>query len=264
MRVKQTKNFRRGLEYISIFLVLGCVHAPVKPVPFEANDFWAEQGMRWEALSLVLGKITARISGKEGTHTGRGHLVTELPARLRLELRDPLGRVQLLIVSMGRELTAYYPAQKLAYIDKSWGKSYFMELLRMELSVTDLQSLFVGFLPAAKRGETWSWDSESGLYTSHLVLAGKEARVHLDPQLLCVRRVVFGGRVPLDVQFRDFQPCCTEGGRKRPLAVARHIKLTSDQGSIDVQWEDLQPFQGEKESSAFRVDLPAEVEKRVF
>jgi len=228
-----------------VVLLAGCASAPPRqPTGLGEKSFWADQAKRSTKLKHVNGALGLRYKTKQMNVGGRGRIASTLGDGLRLELRDPLGRVRFLVALKGPKFAAYFPSEKKAYIDSERGTRYLRQFLGVGASFEEVQDLFFGVMPRTfglKRLDSWEWDPSKGSYKGSAKLAkGGQLRVWVHPgngaiELLQAQR----GPDVVEVRYTDFSPCC---GKDSP-ALANVVVLEPEhrRTSIIAEWDDLTP-----------------------
>jgi len=248
----------------------GCAHRPPKvPTGLRPQSFWADQKFRRVFLTKLNGKLSMRYTGKSERVSGKGLVVSELPERTRLELRDPLGRVRYLAALSGASLTVFYPSEKIAYLDGEAGTRYLKKFLGVELPFENLVELFVGILPERfhpKALDNWDWDASLGAYVGTGRSSGGRVTVAVDPDLAILRRLTLeiSGET-LVVDYADPEPCCENSKKKEklPIQLAAVVTVTQSRtkNAMEVEWDKLRVFEDPYNTDVFRLVLPEDVKK---
>ena len=253
---------------VLLFGLAGCVHAPPREATgLTAEVFWRDQALRRSRLSVISAKLRLRYEAHKDGVSGRGRLLTQLPSGLRLELRDPLGRVQYQVTIDGEQFAAYYPSQKRVYLDAKAGAEYMKRFLGVSFSFRDLHSLLMGILPDSFSGNAlqgWDWDSGAGLYRARLEKNGVKLALGIDPDSAALRELTWeSARDSARVTYQDFFPCCgspLETNRPR-LGGLVSVKLDKARSQVEAEWEDVVMVEPTKDGETFRPTLPADVKR---
>jgi|GEM_PF-1703486 len=253
-------------DFFSLLFLSSCSHLPEKaPIAFTPTQFWNEQALRSSQVSRIFGKVKMHYRGKKESISGRGRVVAELPTRIRMELRDPLGRMRYLVTLAGGSLVAYYPTLKIAYLDARSGAAYLKRIVGTSLSFDELQSLMLGLLPKSlhqKSFKEWKWDGGKGLYRGTLEFEERLLTLGIDPKLIAIREAQVDSRKEsLQLNYADFQPCCEAIGKlssKERVALAQSVNVShlTSHSYIDVEWDEMRHFESPKNGEVYRVDLP--------
>lgn len=245
------------LGVATLFLV-GCASAPPRqPTGLGEKAFWNDQARRAAKLRNVNGALGVRYKTKQTNVGGRGRIASSLGEGLRLELRDPLGRVRFLVSLKGARFAAYYPSEKKAYVDSEHGTRYLRQFLGVGASFEEVQDLFFGVMPRTfglKKLDTWDWDANRGAYLGTAKLRNGALRVWVHPdhgaiEMLQAQR----GNDVVEVRYSDFLPCCGKGSP----ALANVVVLEPEhrRTSITAEWDDLSPV-GTLNASTFTWEAP--------
>jgi outer membrane biogenesis lipoprotein LolB len=257
------------LAIIAGLCLAGCAHrVPLEPTGLAPSAFWKDQAVRRIQLKRISGRLSLHYEGKKESVTGKGNVVADLPGRMRIELRDPLGRMQYMALLSESRLLAYYPSEKTVYTDSSGGKNYLRHFLGMQLSFDDLQQLFFGILPYSGSGELkgWSWNSTDGTYEATFTAGNRTFTLSVDGKLAALRRLTIespGQQVA--VEYTDFKTCCDVKVVPRDApALAREVAVIHEKSKsrIELDWKEIKPLDaGALSGPVFHFDVPAGVEK---
>lgn len=210
--------------------------------------FWENQAKKREVTRRVQGKIRLQLTDKHQSISGNGSFYSS-PEGLRIELRDPLGRLQYINVLKGKSIfSAYYPTQSKVYFDRVQGRAYLRDFLGLEINFYELKELWLGILPFKK--------SEAQL----------EKAIDLEGQgqtLLTFNGGGFQSEVSIDSQsgealnfnlktahfdahfeFSEFARCCEEQLSQNELPrLARNVflKIENERTEIDLDWVEIIP-----------------------
>lgn len=253
---------------VGIFLV-GCVHAPKKKATgLTAAQFWAEQNNRGNELKIVSGKLGIHFETKKDNVTGAGRLLTAGPSTLRLELRDPLGKLQMLVTLFQGLATVYYPTEKSAYVDGKGGTAYLRQFLGAEYSFDELRDLMLGILPRTMRPEAagkkdfdrFEWDGNQGQYVGSLKLRDRTLTVGIDGETGVLRKLQTENA---EVTFANFSGVKNTGRSEERVLYAETVDIRQkNTGSvIEVDWKEISRLKQSPASDVFRETLPETVRR---
>lgn len=252
-----------------LLLVTACAHLPRRsPTGLTPAAFWIAQQTRVTVLSKISGKLNVRYSGKKQSVSGRGRILVQGPQKVRLELRDPLGRLQYVLTLDGKDMVAYYPSQKTAYLDDRAGTEYLREFMGIDVSLSELESLFVGIIPPLSPRNafaSWDWDPEAGYYRGVLdQTKGQKVTAWVDGEHGALRDLELDSAAEkIRVHYSDFSSCC--GGTEAvPLASTVAIELERSKVSMEVEWQDIEALGQPRGAEVFQASLPGDVKKIVL
>ena len=220
---------------------------------------------------MLNGKIRLSYQGRKQSVSGKGRILTQVPAQVRLELRDPLGRVAYLLALNGKKFTAYYPSQKRAFLGEDSGNEYFRSSLGLEAGFDELQRMLLGLLPdRVGRGPftSWDWDDEKGAYRTEVKRGEMLWRVFVDGKTAALRELALESPTEtFHVQYSDFEPCCGAmrmGAVKVALAGTVLVSMERAGTAVELQWEDIEKIASPRGGEAFQISLPEDVKKTSF
>ena len=250
--------------------ILGCAHISEKPpTGLTPTQFWAEQANRAAELKAFSGKLTLHFEAKKESVTGQGRVLGRSPGQLRLELRDPLGKLQYLMALNGNQMTAFYPTEKIAYLDNRGGGAYLKEYLGADYSFEDLRDLMVGLIPrsmqngAKKEFDQWQW--RSGRYDGTFKSKDKTITVSVDGESGTLRKLKSESKLEtIEVNFSDLMPVKVPHGDRLLVAEIVEVKQKSSGTRIEVNWAEVMPVAQPPNAEVFKVDLPDNVRKIRF
>ncbi len=261
---------------VFLFLISSCAflqpRPPVKPI--EAKEFWAvfwrNQTRKKLETQAIQGKIRLDMAEKKQTLSGTGTLYSS-PEGLRLELRDPLGRLQYAAVLDGKKFfLAYYPSQNRAYSDKAQGGIYLREFLGLGMSFYDLKDLWLGILPF-KRSELQLESVEKTDREGQLLAVLKKGKLQIDAlvdsttgEILNLEWKNFDFKA--NFEFSEFAKCCEEYTTQNELPrVGRSVflKIENQASELDLEWVEIVP-PSEKGKGIFSLELPGSVRKIIL
>lgn len=263
----------QGLLWVlGLVWMAGCAHTPkALPTGLQPDAFWKEQAARSGDTKQVSSRIYFRYESKKQNLGGQGKLVLQAPGALRMELRDPLGRLQYVATLSEKDFVARYPRQNVAYVDTASGGAYLRRVLGVHVSFHELRDLLVGLIPETLRKnkfDTWEWSDEEGTYVGTFHWKGKRVQAGVDGTRATLTWLKVDGGKPADtamIRYTDFDSCCNlEGnGQISQFPLARNVALQmSETGTtVSVEWEDVQSFREPKPSEVFKAELPQQTKK---
>lgn len=256
------------LTWVALFLFCGCAHRQPLPDPGRGPELlWGDQTNRARFFSKVTGRLTLGYEGNRQSVSGHGQVLSDLKGRLRIELRDPLGRVQYLALLYKEHLAAYYPSEKVAYTDSRSGEKYLKKFLNIELSFADLQAFFLGILPGGVIGQKelaeWKWEPYQGVYLTSVKRGNRQYQLKVDGSTGAILRATI--ELPhqkVEVAYSNFK----SGGATNVnasehdsvwLGYVVEIHHEASQSSIEVDWKDLHPIEsGVERDELFQFQAP--------
>ncbi len=254
---------KKSLFLILVLLLSACASKPAKkavPTGLTAFDFWKRQVARTEEAKSLSAKLFVRYTGPKESVSGRGRLFSELPRHLRMELRDPLGRVQYVAATEEDKFTAYYPGQKRAYTDTKAGGAYVRRFLGLPLSFKDMQSSLLGLVPkAAKvdRFSDWKWDENLGAYVGKGGAGANRVTAVVDADNGQLTDLTWEtGKETIRVAYSEFSACCGKGKGVTQFAHLVDIKVDKGETAVSAEWDDVAPLPANTTSEFFRVAVP--------
>ncbi len=255
-----------------VVLIASCVHKPpaATPTGLLPADFWRDQQRRVFATSSISGKVHVRYEGNRDRVSGKGLLVAQLPDHIRLELRDPLGRTHYIAGLDKTRLVAYYPRQKLAYVDQHSGNAYLKKTFGMEVSFSELHQIMLGMLPSSRPGmpvDSWDWDAEKGAYRALIKLRGNPATVWIDGTRGTIQEMFLTvGQEKIHVEYQDFESCCerdSASGKVAGVAMAANVSVRLERLKtlVAFEWDKIDSTAGNASGSTFEIALPEGIQK---
>ena len=248
-----------GAGALLVLMMAGCAHTPPRqPTGLKAADFWSKQRERRAAISRLQAKVHVRYQGPRESVSGKGRLLFDFPDRLRLEIRDPLGRLQYLAAVDREAFTAYYPSQARAYRDAQAGRAYVRRFLGIPLSFRDLQSVFLGVIGDATGVGSfteWEWVPDRGQYRGVGSVGATRVICHVDPDTALPVEVEWEtGGERLSVHYADFENCCAGP----PILLAHEVEIAVESGGTRVatEWGAVERVKDKIQGQAFKVLIP--------
>jgi len=251
-----------------LFVVSACSHTPrAQPTGLGQAGFWSEQTQRSQEVKLLSGKVRLSYQGRKQSVSGKGRLLSQLPAQARMELRDPLGRVAYVVALNGKKFTAYYPSQKRAFVGEDGGREYFKSSMGLEAGFDELQRMLLGLLPErAGKGPfpNWEWDDGKGAYRADMKRGDTHWHLFIDGKSAALRQVTIESPTEtIMVQYSDYGPCCGSLDSGNQIALASTVQVTMDRAgtAVELQWEDIEKNEAPRGADSFQVTLPEDVKK---
>lgn len=253
----------RIIAMLTLFLLLGCSSMKrYEPTGLTPADFWKEQSTRRTELEMITAKVRLTFRGKERSLSGQGRALLQGWDRSRLELRDPLGRTHLVLASISRDFTAYYPQQKKAFVDKRSGKGFVFRLLKMHSSFLDLEGVLLGLLPRSGTEEMkdWEWNEITAQYRGVIRIGDLQVVCFVDGYLGALRGLlVKSPSGEIEVRYSGFEPCCARRGKNIRLAKDVELTLMNSQTSLQAEWLEIEGIDSPRPDSAFRPEFGKDV-----
>lgn len=257
----------RSIWFIGL-LLLSCAHVPSKPpTGLTPEEFWKDQVNRKAVLKYVSAKIDLSFRGEKETVSGSGRVVWEFRDRLRLVLRDPLGREQYVLLFTQNKLQAYYPSKNTLYIDSQSGKTYLKKFLGVNERFPEFQGLWLGVLPVVgskHKFERWEWDGTAGTYQGVLRIQDSVYHCSVNGKTASLEELrIERDGIVIEIEFEDFERVERQ---EASASVAHLVKLEmpDERSRVEVEWNELTPLMKEPDSSAFVLSLSPNVEKIVL
>lgn len=257
--------------YILLILIVSCSHTPVvvsPPRDIPQPEFWQGQELRTQSTRRLQGTVVVRAQWKKQRLTGRGQFLTQLPAQVRMELRDPLGRLQYLLNLSGSNVTAYYPREKLVYLDEKSGEAYLTKFMGLDITLPELQDFLIGRIP--NRFETipqfdeWAWEGATGYYRGVMKWGGRHLVAEVDPRTLALKALRIENKIEeILIQYKDFAPCC-HPTKNIQVAQTVRVSLKVANTEFEFSWKTLEAFKTPKNDEVFSVQLPEGVKTIVL
>ncbi len=260
---------------LSLPLTISCTSMPpvVSLTSSQTQDslnlFWKQQERKKIEVQTIQAKIRLDIVEKKRSVSGVGTVFSS-PDGLRLELRDPLGRLQYAVVLQGnKKFTAYYPSQNTTYSDSTHGANYLKEFLNLGMNFYELKNLWLGVVPITRSNSQLEGVKPSEKFGQHW-LNFKKSDLHLatlvDVNNGDVLKVVWQSpSFAVEFEFSDFASCCQEhvpSGDSPRIGRNVFLKNGNQESEIELDWVTIS-IAKKRDQSVFELDLPANV-KRVF
>jgi len=249
-------------------LISGCGSVAILPEPvnFKPVNFNKDQAKRVKLLKRFSSSLRIRYKGKGMSLSGKGNAVTEVPNYTRIELRDPFGRTQNIVVLNKKLLITYYPTKKRAYFDNEAGKRYLKNMAGVSLSFKTFQYLLIGALPRdlqKKKLKDLKWDGRAGVYRTTITGKHYVAELFIDPNRYTLRKVrLIKGDEAIVVTYEDTWECC-EGNLKTKVFMPGEVALESvdDDLAVQVSWNKIKVLREPIDKRVFKIQLPKYVRK---
>ncbi len=252
---------KRILPFLVIFLLTHCAKEIKNnpPTGLKLETFVKEQVHRRDYFKQSTGKFWFEYQGSPHIR-GRGLYVANLPGQVRMELRDPLGRLHLILALNGDQFVAYLPQEKKAYLDSKKGALFLKKWIRWEVPMDKFLPLGLGSLPKETRLTGWKWDGVKSVYLSEsktpdalsLSVEGEEA---------ILTQVGFKNPA-FSVNYVDAQKCCSRTGiGDDKFWFARTVKVGEKSGNqfdpiLDIEWGEMNSWTPPEGSKPFEIKLP--------
>lgn len=264
----------KAAALISLVLLCACTSTPTRPGGQEPGEelttdrFWQDQKTRALEAAQISAKVHLSYQGKRQKVSGLGRIVTQ-PEKLRLELRDPLGRIHYLAVLNGSQFTAHYPRQKLAYQDQKFGGAYVLDFLGIDFTFAELHTLLLGILPErlGRRFETWYRDTSDGLYRGILTSGSYRVSAAVDPNTAALKALELASASgKILIAYSAFQPCCHGISSSSSVRVAQVVDLKLDRAktALAIEWDKISPLEEQRPDDVYRIEVPEQDQKIVL
>ena len=221
----------------------------------------------------VSSRVYFRYEGKKQNMGGQGRLVMQGSDAMRMELRDPLGRLQYVATLSEHQFVARYPRQNVAYLDQISGGAYLRRLLGIQVSFQELKDLLIGIVPATLKKakfDSWEWNADEGVYVGVFKLNHRRVECGIDPKRAALAWMKITGEKASDaatIKYSEFDSCCRLEGNGNvsqfPLAHTVSLQMAETGTSVSLEWQDVETFKDPKPAQVFKAELP-ETTKRVM
>ncbi len=243
-----------------------CASKPLKvETGLKQSDFWEGQKERRQFLVQLDGKAKVRLEEKGRSVSGNGRILMPSQDSIKMELRDIFGRLHFSANKKKTSFTAYFPYQKLAYLDTEGGMRYLSQKLKVALPFDEVMDLWLGRLPSSFMNLTfksWEWDAAEGDYVGRLENKNILIECHVDGDLAVLKKIVWLKPEPaFQVIYDDVGECCGEkkSSDKIDLAYSAKLEVLGSKEKVEVEWDDL--VTGAKLPRNFDIELPKDTEK---
>lgn len=247
-------------------LVAGCAHKIFpEPAGYSVSGFWKDQKARRSLLRQAAAKLSLSYRDPKQGFSGKGQALWSLPQRGRLEVRDPFGRLQYVLVASPKGFSAFYPGDGTWFRDEAAGRDYFRHFIGVDQTFGEMTGWLLGILPdsAGESLDAWAWLPRQGVYEGKLRAGGWSITMGVDPQNDSLR----WARAERDgagffVEYGSFSPCCGGGGvnvrtETTPLARSVRIESLKTGQAIESEWQELSPVKKTPEGERFEFKPPA-------
>lgn len=259
------------LTVAGVLTLLGCASTPkAQPTGLLPEAFWKEQQSRLTDTRQMTSRVFFHYENKKTSLGGQGRLVLQAPNALRMELRDPLGRLQYVATLQERQFVARYPRQSLAYLDQESGAAYLRRVLGIHVSFGELKDLLIGVVPQTLRKakfDSWRW-SDEGVYVGTFKLKDRRIEAGVDPHQATLVWLKVDADRPSDravIRYADFDSCCKLEGNGRssdfPLAHNVSLQMSETGTTVSLEWQDVQSYREPKPAEIFKAELPEPTKK---
>jgi len=231
---------RRWIFLLAIGVSLyGCATIPVLPPhPPPAEDLLKQVEARLQVPQGLKGLAWLKVSSPGKNFQAQQVLFVERPAFLRLESLGPLGTPQLYLVTDGRELSLYDPAENRYYRGPATAH-HLSSALPIPLGPEEAAAFLLGGLPLIDpESSSVRADREKGLWVLDLASPARAERQSLwvHPQSFQIlfaetRRAGSSRRLT----FSEFEPV-------QGISFPKKIQLTSleSKGQISVEYQEVE------------------------
>lgn len=230
-----------------------------------AQDFWEEQESRKNDFKAWEGKARVVLEEHGKNASGSGRIFFMSPDKIKMELRDPFGRLHFTAIKKKQSFLAHFVSQKVAYLEQEGGREYLKQKLGVDLPYDEVLGLWLGKLPKKLEGATfqsWEWDAMEGNYVGRLEKSGYEVICHVDGDMGVLKKIEWKKPAPsFQVIYDDLGTCCSDKKNNDKVAFAYSAKFENLNASqkVEVEWEDV--FLNPKPPKQFDMDLPKDTEK---
>lgn len=254
--------------FLAIFFLMfaACATKPLKKeTGLKQEDFWQDQKERREFLVQLDGKAKVRLEEKGRSVSGNGRIMMPSPQFIKMELRDIFGRLHFSAYKNKSAFTAYFPYQKIAYLENEGGLRYLFEKLKVSLSFDQVIDIWLGRLPenlTRLTFQSWAWDAKEGNYIGKANSDKYEFECHVDGDLGVLKKLVWLKPLPqFQVLYDDIGECCGEkkNNERVDLAYSAKLEVLGSKEKVEVDWEDLTA--SAKLPRINDIELPKETEK---
>lgn len=237
----------KTLLILFLLWLSGCAHKVVKtPTALTLQSFLKDQTTRTSLSRKFTGKLDLRFESKSESVSGGGRAAGGSDHHTRLELRDPLGRVQYVLAQTPEKVSIYLPTSKILYLDKADGRTYFRKTLGQSLSVSELRKIWLGVathaqgIPLVK----WHWDGQKEAFRTSGTKGKTRVELLIDGDHAAVKEMqVVTESGTYRVQYSDFEKV-----GEVSLAHTVDVTLENTGEKIRVEWDQLDwDFKGDVE-----------------
>lgn len=238
---------------------LGCASKPIKPpTTLTLAEFWKEQSGRETRTKKFSGKLSVTFKGPEENVSGSGRIVSLGPNQSRLELRDPLGRTQYVLVETTKGVWVFVPSLKKQYRDSQQGRAYFKRTLGIGLSSHELKRLWLGMAPlqAGTLLEGWHWDYDREAFAAKKKQKDQEVDLYIDGDTGALREArVKDKSGTYKIEYGEIEE--VEG-----LHFAHTVKITvlNSKESFSLEWDEIEWQYKGTASELSKIEVPANTE----
>ncbi len=205
---------------------------PEKPDP----EFLLQQlQIRAQKFNGLKGVAQVRITKQDKSFSSENILFLRRPAWLRAESLSPLGTPQLYLLTDGKEMKIYYPAENKYY----WGAADsqpFSNLFPLSMNLADVVSLFLGSPPLIAHDYTQVYKSPSeSLWILELLNNSPNRRqlLWIDPLNFLVHRVeLYADELIYQLIFKEFRQIHSE-------IFPEKIQYVSLNNKVQVQYKEI-------------------------
>ncbi len=230
--------------FLAGFLFLAsCLPPRLLPPEKPAPEFLLQQlQIRAQKFNGLKGLAQVRISKHDKSFSSENILFLRRPAWLRAESLSPLGTPQFYLLTDGKEMKIYYPAENKYY----WGtvnSHYFSNMLPLAMNPADLVSLFLGSPPLIAYDYAHVYKSPSAsLWILELLNNSPNRRqlLWIDPLDFLVHRVeLYADELIYQLIFKEFRQIHTEifPEKIQYVSLANKVQVQYKEIFLNPSWE---------------------------
>lgn len=203
---------------------------------------------RETVMNRIIGSLQFRFYEKGTSFSGTGKLV-KFDSKSRLEVSDPMGRIRFWLVGDEQGALAYYQPDQRAYSAGQGGAPYFKKFFGIALGWKEFQSLWLGVLPSK-----WRRDKQKRY---EVLDSNKKIFIQISDQSSQVVGIKIEQEEGVwEMQFSDFDACCSAQGEELQLAHNVEIKLPGQDHKITIEWDEVNILESAPNPAGFLRKLP--------
>lgn len=258
--------------WLGLIVLSGCSSlGPSQPFQSVTSEelwdrIWENQSQRQSQVRAIRSKIQLSLAEKKRSLSGTGILISKAE-EVRLELRDPLGRLQYSVAqSENHPFVAFYPSQNVAYFDFAKGRNYLKRFLKIDLKFSDLRDLWLGILPY-QRNELKLISMvpviDKRVYEVKIRKAEDVWKAVVDPRNGDILKLNWSrGGAGAEFEFSEFARCCEVHLTEQELPrIGRNVFFKNSDGSeIELEWSSIEPSSN-LDPQLFQIEIPKGVKK---
>ena len=230
------------------------------------DRLWKNQALKRVQTRMIQAKIQLSLLENGKSLSGSGMFLSNL-GTLRIEVRDPIGRVQYSAgVGSKKKFVAYYPSKNVAYYDFLEGQAYLRKFLKLEMNFIELKDLWLGILPFQEPSVQWiSMESgaEEGTVEILLKKGIEPISLSVNPETGDVLKLKWNrSELRSEFEFSEFARCCEEHVTQTELPqIGRSVFLKNNQGTeLELEWTDIVGVE-KTDLKSFNLEIPSTVKK---